>query len=507
MRRGPDCRRSCSPHGAVAGAKLAQTRMLGATVLEVRGDFDAALGAAQELAARGTHVLVNSLNPYRREGQKTAVLRDRRGARAGAGRLRPALRRRRQHVLLRAGARRARARHADRLGRGRRARATRSRPRSGSASRCTPRRCERRGATRRRRPTDDEIVAAWQRARGGGRPLLRAVLGRRTGRRRCAATSRASALVVTITGHGLKDPATADRLAPRPSWSSRTPTRSPRPRLSERDRPRAGDLGEPRAGVRLRRRRARALERARGDRRRRRRRRGRGRRRARRRRDEPRASAPTRSSRTRPASGSGSRTGSRSSAGSARRRPRSRSASSPRAARRRRRGAPRSRARAREPRRQPRRRARRRRHAHVGGPRSPASPTTLPLAPVALVPRERTSTEASRRALPSTVPHADAAANAAPRRAARRGRSRGGRRRSSPPGSTTGCTSRTGPSAALEAHAADLPPGARGATLSGLGPDRDRLGRRRGGVRARALGPVPGRTTCSPSPSPPKGAL
>jgi threonine synthase len=48
--------------------------MLGASVLEVRGDFDAALGAAQELARRGTHVLVNSLNPYRRAGQKTAVL-------------------------------------------------------------------------------------------------------------------------------------------------------------------------------------------------------------------------------------------------------------------------------------------------------------------------------------------------------------------------------------------------------------------------------------------------
>ena len=62
-----------TPKGAVAGAKVAQTRMLGARVLEVRGDFDAALAAAQELAARGTHVLVNSLNPYRRAGQQTAV--------------------------------------------------------------------------------------------------------------------------------------------------------------------------------------------------------------------------------------------------------------------------------------------------------------------------------------------------------------------------------------------------------------------------------------------------
>jgi threonine synthase len=61
------------PWGAVAGGKLAQTRALGARVLEVRGSFDEALTSARELAARGTHALVNSLNPYRIEGQKTAV--------------------------------------------------------------------------------------------------------------------------------------------------------------------------------------------------------------------------------------------------------------------------------------------------------------------------------------------------------------------------------------------------------------------------------------------------
>jgi threonine synthase len=61
------------PKGAVAAGKLAQTRMLGATLLELRGSFDEALAAARELADRGTHALVNSLNPYRREGQKTAV--------------------------------------------------------------------------------------------------------------------------------------------------------------------------------------------------------------------------------------------------------------------------------------------------------------------------------------------------------------------------------------------------------------------------------------------------
>ena len=62
-----------TPAGAVAGAKVAQTRMFGARVLEVRGDFDEALASAQELARRGTHVLVNSVNPHRRAGQKTAV--------------------------------------------------------------------------------------------------------------------------------------------------------------------------------------------------------------------------------------------------------------------------------------------------------------------------------------------------------------------------------------------------------------------------------------------------
>ena len=61
------------PAGAVASGKLAQARALGACVLEVRGSFDEALSAARALADRGTHVLVNSLNPDRLEGQKTAA--------------------------------------------------------------------------------------------------------------------------------------------------------------------------------------------------------------------------------------------------------------------------------------------------------------------------------------------------------------------------------------------------------------------------------------------------
>src|SRR3990170_1048721 len=61
------------PAGAVASGKVAQALALGARVLQVRGSFDEALVAARELADRGTHVLVNSLNPYRLEGQKTAA--------------------------------------------------------------------------------------------------------------------------------------------------------------------------------------------------------------------------------------------------------------------------------------------------------------------------------------------------------------------------------------------------------------------------------------------------
>ena len=61
------------PHGAVAAAKVAQAVALGARVVQVRGNFDEALAAARTLADRGTHVLVNSLNDHRLEGQKTAA--------------------------------------------------------------------------------------------------------------------------------------------------------------------------------------------------------------------------------------------------------------------------------------------------------------------------------------------------------------------------------------------------------------------------------------------------
>jgi threonine synthase len=62
------------PAGAVAIGKVAQALAAGARLLEVRGSFDQALDAARGLAERGDHVLVNSLNPHRLEGQKTAAL-------------------------------------------------------------------------------------------------------------------------------------------------------------------------------------------------------------------------------------------------------------------------------------------------------------------------------------------------------------------------------------------------------------------------------------------------
>ena len=202
-----------TPQGAVAGAKLAQTRILGATVLEARGDFDAALAAAQELAARGSHVLVNSLNPYRREGQKTAVLEivEELGgapdafvlpyggggntssyaqALAELGLGTPI-------VSVEAEKRRETLATAIRIGD----------PVHGATVRAS--------GARVLRATDDELVAAWK--------ALAAEEGlfcEPSSAAGLAAVLRGDVegdrLAVTITGHGLKDPELADRLADRP---------------------------------------------------------------------------------------------------------------------------------------------------------------------------------------------------------------------------------------------------------------------------------------------------
>lgn len=59
------------PKGKVALGKMAQTLVHGARVLEVDGNFDASLELAQDLASHYPVTLVNSVNPYRLEGQKT----------------------------------------------------------------------------------------------------------------------------------------------------------------------------------------------------------------------------------------------------------------------------------------------------------------------------------------------------------------------------------------------------------------------------------------------------
>jgi threonine synthase len=61
------------PSGRIASGKLAQAVAHGAEIVAIDGSFDDALRIAQELARRPGVALVNSVNPYRIEGQKTAA--------------------------------------------------------------------------------------------------------------------------------------------------------------------------------------------------------------------------------------------------------------------------------------------------------------------------------------------------------------------------------------------------------------------------------------------------
>ncbi len=61
------------PSGEIALGKLAQAMAYGARILAVNGNFDDALTMVRGLAERLDFELVNSLNPYRLEGQKTAA--------------------------------------------------------------------------------------------------------------------------------------------------------------------------------------------------------------------------------------------------------------------------------------------------------------------------------------------------------------------------------------------------------------------------------------------------
>ena len=62
------------PAGKVAAGKIAQASLHGASILEVDGNFDSCLDIVQELADQGEAYLLNSLNPFRLEGQKTIGL-------------------------------------------------------------------------------------------------------------------------------------------------------------------------------------------------------------------------------------------------------------------------------------------------------------------------------------------------------------------------------------------------------------------------------------------------
>lgn len=61
------------PAGKIAAGKMAQTLVHGARVLEIDGNFDVALEVARTLAESYPVTLVNSVNPFRIQGQKTAA--------------------------------------------------------------------------------------------------------------------------------------------------------------------------------------------------------------------------------------------------------------------------------------------------------------------------------------------------------------------------------------------------------------------------------------------------
>ncbi len=60
------------PHGRIAAGKMAQAVMHGAEVIQVRGNFDDCLNMSRGLAKEFPVALVNSVNPLRLQGQKTA---------------------------------------------------------------------------------------------------------------------------------------------------------------------------------------------------------------------------------------------------------------------------------------------------------------------------------------------------------------------------------------------------------------------------------------------------
>jgi threonine synthase len=62
------------PEGKIAQGKLAQALAYGAHTLQIDGSFDDAMHAVEQMATQHNLTLVNSLNPFRLEGQKTIIL-------------------------------------------------------------------------------------------------------------------------------------------------------------------------------------------------------------------------------------------------------------------------------------------------------------------------------------------------------------------------------------------------------------------------------------------------
>ncbi len=61
------------PDGKIAQGKLAQARIHGATVIQIKGNFDAGMRLVREVGEVAPVSIVNSINPYRLQGQKTAA--------------------------------------------------------------------------------------------------------------------------------------------------------------------------------------------------------------------------------------------------------------------------------------------------------------------------------------------------------------------------------------------------------------------------------------------------
>jgi threonine synthase len=61
------------PEGKIALGKLAQTLMYGAEIIQINGNFDKGMALVKEVADHAPVTIVNSINPFRIEGQKTAA--------------------------------------------------------------------------------------------------------------------------------------------------------------------------------------------------------------------------------------------------------------------------------------------------------------------------------------------------------------------------------------------------------------------------------------------------